>query len=358
MKDLKILKELRKGPLQSMKDDEYAMIEEQVTKMGIDGLNGYAKRMIEKGMREMASAMKKSLRDITKHEGGGHDQASHGSWAGEGGGSGTGDAYANSARNKVDNAYETVRYNSEFEKIPNSKKALDLLDKTFVALQEAQFAIQPLPKLRAAQSASALLQEVKTDFLDKMDSSSKSKFSGFISEVKGAFSDTEKLSSKILSNFDDEGNPVNKATSVAQGDMVSWNSSGGTARGKVIRVVREGKINVPDSSFEISAEEGDPAVLIQLYRDGKPTDTKVGHKMSTLKKNFDLAKHGDHNQSSHGNWSNDDDSEGEDESESKNPKPKFVAYDDDSEGEFADLDADDPRWMDDMDILRPPKRKS
>jgi hypothetical protein len=32
MKDLKILKELRKGPLQSMKDDEYAMIEEQVTK--------------------------------------------------------------------------------------------------------------------------------------------------------------------------------------------------------------------------------------------------------------------------------------------------------------------------------------
>jgi hypothetical protein len=213
-------------------------------------------------------------------------------------------------------------------------------------------------KLRAAQSASALLQEVKTDFLDKMDSSSKSKFSGFISEVKGAFSDTEKLSSKILSNFDDEGNPVNKATSVAQGDMVSWNSSGGTARGKVIRVVREGKINVPDSSFEISAEEGDPAVLIQLYRDGKPTDTKVGHKMSTLKKNFDLAKHGDHNQSSHGNWSNDDDSEGEDESEPKNPKPKFVAYDDDSEGEFADLDADDPRWMDDMDILRPPKRKS
>jgi hypothetical protein len=54
MKDLKILKELRKGPLQSMKDDEYAMIEEQVTKMGIDGLNGYAKRMIEKGMRDLA----------------------------------------------------------------------------------------------------------------------------------------------------------------------------------------------------------------------------------------------------------------------------------------------------------------
>ena len=77
---------------------------------------------------------------------------------------------------------------------------------------------------------------------------------------------------------------VEKAKSVKQGDMVSWNSSGGTASGKVVRVVANGKINVPDSSFEINAEEGDPAVLIQLYRDGKPTDTKVGHKMSTLKK--------------------------------------------------------------------------
>jgi hypothetical protein len=78
---------------------------------------------------------------------------------------------------------------------------------------------------------------------------------------------------------------VQKAQSVKSGDMVSWNSSGGTANGKVVRVVATGKIKVPDSSFEINAEEGDPAVLIQLYRDGKPTDTKVGHKMSTLKKN-------------------------------------------------------------------------
>jgi hypothetical protein len=77
---------------------------------------------------------------------------------------------------------------------------------------------------------------------------------------------------------------VNKATSVAQGDMVSWNSSGGRASGKVIRVVSDGKINVPDSSFTIEGKEDDPAALIQLYRDGKPTETKVGHKVSTLKK--------------------------------------------------------------------------
>ena len=77
---------------------------------------------------------------------------------------------------------------------------------------------------------------------------------------------------------------MNKAKSVKSGDMVSWNSSGGTASGKVVRVISSGKINVHDSSFEIEGTEDDHAALIQLYRDGKPTDTKVGHKMSTLKK--------------------------------------------------------------------------
>ena len=133
MKDIKILKELRQGPMKNMKDEEYAMLEEQVKNVGIKGLKGYAKSMIEKGMRDMAYAMKKAL-------------------------------------------------------------------------------------------------------------------------------------------------------SVSTGDMVSWNSSGGMATGKIVRIVREGKINVPDSSFTIEGTEDDPAALIQLYRDGKPTETKVGHKVSTLKK--------------------------------------------------------------------------
>jgi hypothetical protein len=133
MKDKKILKELRKGPMKSMKDEEYAMIEKEVDEKGIAGLKGYAKSMIEKAMRDMAYEMK-------------------------------------------------------------------------------------------------------------------------------------------------------KAVSVSRGDMVSWNSSGGSASGKVIRVVSNGKINVPDSSFSIEGSEDDPAALIQLYRDGKPTETKVGHKVSTLKK--------------------------------------------------------------------------
>jgi hypothetical protein len=133
MKDMKILKELRLGPMKNMKDEEYSMIEKEVNDKGIAGLKGYAKSMVEKAMRDMAYSMKKAL-------------------------------------------------------------------------------------------------------------------------------------------------------SVSTGDMVSWNSSGGSASGKIIRIVREGKINVPDSSFTIEGTEDDPAALIQLYRDGKPTETKVGHKVSTLKK--------------------------------------------------------------------------
>jgi hypothetical protein len=77
---------------------------------------------------------------------------------------------------------------------------------------------------------------------------------------------------------------IKKEISIKQGDMVSWNSSGGRAEGKVVRIVRDGVINVPDSSFKITGEQDDPAVLIQLYRDDKPTETQVGHRMSTLRK--------------------------------------------------------------------------
>lgn len=73
------------------------------------------------------------------------------------------------------------------------------------------------------------------------------------------------------------------------GDMVTWGSSGGDARGKITKIVREGTVNVPDSSISITAEDNDPAVLIRIYDGKKPTDRIVGHKMSTLRatKSFD-----------------------------------------------------------------------
>jgi len=74
----------------------------------------------------------------------------------------------------------------------------------------------------------------------------------------------------------------------AVGDFVRWNSSGGLARGRIVEIKTEGSINVPNSDFSITAEEGDPAVLIRVYKElesgWKATDTLVGHKMSELTK--------------------------------------------------------------------------
>jgi uncharacterized protein len=76
------------------------------------------------------------------------------------------------------------------------------------------------------------------------------------------------------------------------GDFVSWNSSGGRARGRIVRIVRDGNINVPGSDFNIEGTEDDPAALIRIFReqeDGwEATDVLVGHKFSTLTKIDDL----------------------------------------------------------------------
>jgi hypothetical protein len=74
-----------------------------------------------------------------------------------------------------------------------------------------------------------------------------------------------------------------KADSVRVGQMVSWNSSGGTAKGKVKRIITSGSYNVPNSDFVIDGTEDNPAVVITLYRDGKPTETTVAHRRSTLR---------------------------------------------------------------------------
>lgn len=79
-----------------------------------------------------------------------------------------------------------------------------------------------------------------------------------------------------------------KAESVSKGDFVSWKSSGGTARGQVQRVVRDGRVSIPDSDFEVIGTEEDPAALIRVWRQRgegwAPSDVIVGHKVSTLNK--------------------------------------------------------------------------
>ena len=89
--------------------------------------------------------------------------------------------------------------------------------------------------------------------------------------------------SKLLDQF------ITKAKNLKRGDSVSWNSSGGTARGKITKIITSGSEHIPNSSFTITGTTEDPAALIKVYRkdgDGeyKPTDTIVGHKLSTLTK--------------------------------------------------------------------------
>ena len=72
------------------------------------------------------------------------------------------------------------------------------------------------------------------------------------------------------------------ADSLSVGDFVSWNSSDGRARGRIIRISRDGTLDVPNTSFSITGTEENPAALIRLYRDNEETETIVGHRFSTL----------------------------------------------------------------------------
>ena len=74
-----------------------------------------------------------------------------------------------------------------------------------------------------------------------------------------------------------------KADSVRVGQMVSWNSSGGTARGKVKRIISNGSYKVPGTDVTVTGTPEDPAAVITLYRDGEATDTIVAHKVKTLR---------------------------------------------------------------------------
>ena len=73
-----------------------------------------------------------------------------------------------------------------------------------------------------------------------------------------------------------------------EGDFVRWDSSGGTARGRIEHVMREGTLGVPGTEFSIDASAEDPAALIRIYSEGdegwEATETLVGHKFSTLTK--------------------------------------------------------------------------
>ena len=102
------------------------------------------------------------------------------------------------------------------------------------------------------------------------------------------YTDTDQRLAVCTNEYDSnkEDSKQNKADADALkvGNMVSWDSSGGRARGKITRIVRSGKLSVPKTSFTLNATEDNPACLIRVYRGGEPTDTIVGHRFATLRK--------------------------------------------------------------------------
>lgn len=66
------------------------------------------------------------------------------------------------------------------------------------------------------------------------------------------------------------------------GSSVTWSHRGGRATGKIVKIVRTGKLKIPNSSLSIKASAEEPAALIQLIKDGELTKIMVGHKVSVL----------------------------------------------------------------------------
>ena len=81
------------------------------------------------------------------------------------------------------------------------------------------------------------------------------------------------------------------------GDFVAWRASGGRARGRITRIVRDGELTAPESDFTISGTPDDPAAMIRIYEqteDGwRDTPVLVVHRFSTLTKIDDLVDESD-----------------------------------------------------------------
>lgn len=74
------------------------------------------------------------------------------------------------------------------------------------------------------------------------------------------------------------------AKSFEAGDYVQWQSSGGTAKGIIRDVIREGTYTPDNAEVELTATESDPVYVIELItEDGEPRGQEVGHKREALK---------------------------------------------------------------------------
>ena len=166
------------------------------------------------------------------------------------------------------------------QKINSEVKKDNYLENVFYSPEEDLIIVSEKSEMQSPNTGKAMHN---IGFVETNDSAKEDT----VSEIVKGYKDKKKK----MHHDEDE---MDKATNLKTGDFVSWNSSGGRARGRITRIVRTGSVNVPDSDFTINAEEGDPAVLIRVYRkqgdSWAASDRIVGHKMSTLTRIDPLTK--------------------------------------------------------------------
>ena len=313
-----VLDTLRKTTLAYLSESDYAQIEKAVEQKGILNLTGTASILVKSA--------------VQKHEGGGHDQDSHGSWAGNGaGGKNIQDMSASDQKEFIDrmsSAKSGAEQRAIIDEFKGRQKGGDTSKSPATPL--ASPAGKTFSHPAQTRSLNSIANEIVSD--PNYKGSTKTYAQPYIAAM-------HQMNDIGDNYYADSGDSVVR---YALSNLSTW-------RGEKARTIK--------AELKAMLKSLDSPV-------SKATSVKTGDMVSTLKKKVAVAKHGSHDQSSHGAWANGkyntDDSEGEDESEPKNykgKKPK-ISYDaEDSEGEYTDSNYDDPKWMDDMDITHPPKRK-
>jgi len=70
--------------------------------------------------------------------------------------------------------------------------------------------------------------------------------------------------------------------SLRRGSIVTWQHRGGRATGKIIKIIKKGKLKIPNSSVTLQAGQDQPVALIKLIKNNEITNTFVGHRVSSL----------------------------------------------------------------------------
>ena len=197
------------------------------------------------------------------------------------------DIYTLVQRGDVDQmsfAFRVIRQNWSKDKTERTLTEVSLADGD---VSVVTYPAYPTTSVEARKRIADALDAIKEG--RKLDEESLKALLDYISELLEMEEEDEmedELEIEDEAGYKEDDEDDERAVDVV-GDFVEWDSSGGTARGRIEHVMREGVLGIPDSDFSITAEEGDPAILIRVYRELRDgwvaTEVLVGHKSSELR---------------------------------------------------------------------------